>query len=308
MNRTDGELIVSARLNNLPEVLRLLRFGADVNAKNNLSTTPLIEACKMGHLQVLNELLSHGADIESENSFGWRPLHWASWNGHLAVVIELLGHGAESLGATTSLLGKHKSRGANAEAQNIYGNTPLHFASVEGHVAIVQALLRGGANILTANNQGKTPIHKAVSRGNSEASKYLLQHYYATTRRLPLHELVEDLTWIGNPGSIDVPPLCAALHKNVLSTDDVVGMVEYLVAQNPALLRSRDHDGSLPLHVACRRGASFTIVQSLMNLYKASVKSVTSQGDLPLFLACETPETSLDTIFMLIKLYPDLVY
>jgi hypothetical protein len=55
-------------------------------------------------------------------------------------------------------------------------------------------------------------------------------------------------------------------------------------------------------------GASFTIVQSLVKHYQASVKSVTPQGDLPVFLACEMPETSLDTIFLLIKLYPDLVY
>jgi ankyrin repeat protein len=84
-------------------------------------------------------------------------------------------------------------------------------------------------------------------------------------------------------------------------------ILEYLVDQNPELLSSRDQDGSLPLHVACRRGASFAIVQSLVNLYKASVKSVTPQGDLPLFLACEMPEPSLDTIFLLIQLYPDVV-
>jgi ankyrin repeat protein len=81
-----------------------------------------------------------------------------------------------------------------------------------------------------------------------------------------------------------------------------------VVGQNPELISARDQDGSLPLHVACRRGASFAIVQSLVNLYKASVKSVTPEGDLPLLLACELPRPSLDTIFLLVKLYPDLVY
>jgi ankyrin repeat protein len=95
----------------------------------------------------------------------------------------------------------------------------------------------------------------------------------------------------------------------VLNTDDVVEILEYLVDRNPALLSSHDQAGSLPIHVACRRGASFTIVQSLVNLYKASVKSLTSEGDLPFSLACEMPETSLDTtIFLLMKLYPDVVY
>jgi ankyrin repeat protein len=173
---------------------------------------------------------------------------------------------------------------------------------------VVKALLSGGANILAANNHGCLPIHVAVRRRNSAVTKYLLQHFYATTCRLPLHALVEDRTWIGDPVSSDVPPLRFALYHNVLRTDHVVEIVEFLHDRNPAWLCARDQDGSLPLHVACHRGVSFKIVQSLVDLYKASVKSVTPQGDLPLFLACEMPETSLDTIFLLMKLYPDLVY
>jgi hypothetical protein len=169
-------------------------------------------------------------------------------------------------------------------------------------------LLSGGANISAANIEGELPVHDAMSLRNSEVLKHLLQHFYATIRRLPLHGLVEDLTWIGDPNSHGVPPLRAALHRNVLVTDDVVEILASLVDQNPALLSARAQDGSLPLHVACRRGASFSIVQSLVYLYKASVKSVTPQGDLPILLACEMPETSLDTIFLLIKMYPDVVY
>jgi ankyrin repeat protein len=175
-------------------------------------------------------------------------------------------------------------------------------------MAVVKALLNGGANILAANNQGQFPVHRAVRGGHSAVAECLLQHFYATTRRLPLNELLEDLTWIGDPNRSDTPPLRAALHQNVLGTDDVVEILEYLVGRNPELLSSRNHDGSLPLHVACRRGASFSIVQSLVNHFKSSVKSATPQGDLPLFLACEISEPSLDTIFLLMKLYPDLVY
>jgi ankyrin repeat protein len=106
-------------------------------------------------------------------------------------------------------------------------------------------------------------------------AKHLLEQFYATICGLPLHELLEDLTWIGDPMGIDIPPLRKALHRNLLGTDDIVEILEFLVGQNPELLSSRDRDGSLPLHVACRRGASFPIVQSLVNLYIASVKSVT---------------------------------
>jgi ankyrin repeat protein len=292
MNRIDQELMLATRENNLAEVSRLLRAGANINAKDCCNRTHLHRASCHGHVQVVIELLGHGADIDAKDNIEYTPLHWACYKGHISIVIELL------------------SRGANTEAKDHLGDTPLHYASLYGHGSIVQALLSGGADLLVANNRGRLPIYYAmIEEEDSEVAKCLLQHFYATTtRRLPLHELLHDLTWIRNPTSSGDPPLCTALRRNVLGTDDVVEIVEFLVEQNPEMLKSRDQDGSLPLHVACRRGAAFSIVQSLVDLYKASVKSVTPQGDLPVFLACDIPEPSLETIYLLMKLYPDLVY
>jgi ankyrin repeat protein len=251
----------------------------------------LIDAARENNLPEVSRLLNIGADVNAKDRNGVTPLHRASERGLDAqVVIALLQHGAD------------------IEAKNRFDSTPLHWATLCGHLAIVKALLSRGADTIAANNYGKLPMHLAVDEGKSEVTKYLLQHFYATTHHLPLHALLEDLTCIGDPSSVGVPPLRYALHYKVLGTDDVVEILDCLVDQNPELRRSRDQDGSLPLHVASRRGAPFTIVQSLVNPYKASVKSVTSEGELPLFLACETPEPSLDTIFLLIKLYPDLIY
>jgi ankyrin repeat protein len=286
-SRLDQELRVAAVLNNLPEVSRLLSVGADVNAKDRYGNTPLHWSCFQ--MQVVNELLDHGADIEAKDYSGWTILHRACYRGRVTVVIELL------------------SRGANIETKDNDGNTPLYLASREGYLPVVKALLSSGANIIAANNQGRLPIHEAVSRRYSAVAKSQLQNYYATIRRLPLHGLVEDLTWIGDPEKNDAPPLRAALHKYVLGTDDVVDILAYLIDRNPDLLASCDRDGSLPLHVACRRGISFAIIHFLVKHYQASIKSATPQGDLPLFLACEMSETSLDTIFLLMKQYPDLV-
>jgi hypothetical protein len=170
----------------------------------------------------------------------------------------------------------------------------LNEAVKENNMPEIGRLLRAGVDL-------------NADASDSELSKCLIQKFYATSRRLPIHDLLEDLTWIANPnGGSGAPRLRFALDE--LVTDDVVEILEYLVGQNPAWLRARDCDGSLPLHVACLRGASFTIVQSLVDLYTASVKSRTPQGDLPLFLACEMPEPTLDTIYILMELYPDLVY
>jgi ankyrin repeat protein len=309
MNRSsvDEELIEAADENNVSEVLRLLRAGADVNVKNQHGWTPLHWAGIKGHVQVFQALREHGADIEVKSPSGKTPLHFACSYGNLPVVIELLNPN-DNNGTTTTILGKRMRQGANTEAKTNQGNTPLHIAILSHHLPVLKALLSAGANILAANNGGRLPVHEAVSRRNPAVIKYLLQHAYATTRCLPLQELLQDLTWIGDSKSSDAPPLRAAFHQNLLGTDDVVEILEYLIDRNPAWLCSRDEDGSLPVHVACRRGVSFRIVQSLVNHDKASVKSVTPEGDLPLFLACEMSETSLNTIFLLIKLYPDLVY
>jgi ankyrin repeat protein len=249
----------------------------------------LLEATRENNLAEVRRLLSVGADVNAKGHDDWTSLQWACYRGHLAVVIELLEHGAD------------------IEVKDNDGWTALHFALY--HLPVLKALLSGGADMLVANNDGISPIQLAVGRGNSAVSKCLLQHFYVTIiRRLPLHELLKDLTWIGDPNSSDAPPLRSALHRNVLGTEDVVEIVEYLVERNHELISSRDQDGSLPLHVACRRCASFAIVQSLVDHYPASVKRETPEGDLPLFLACETPKSSLDTIFLLLKLYPDLVY
>jgi ankyrin repeat protein len=140
-------------------------------------------------------IFSVGADVDAQGSGSWTSLLLASCREHVRVVKELMDHEA----------------GTNEKAND--GNTPLHFACGQGHLAVVKELLSGGANILTANNQVDLPVLIAVSWRNSAVAKYRLQQLYAITRRLPLHELLEDLTWIAKPRRSDAPPLRPAFTK-----------------------------------------------------------------------------------------------
>jgi hypothetical protein len=77
----------------------------------------------------------------------------------------------------------------------------------------------------------------------------------------------------------------------------------YCIVMAPVNILLRNNNaGETPLHVVCCCGALFDSIQSsLIDHSPVVVKSVrTSQGDLPLFLACETAKTFLDTNFILI--------
>jgi ankyrin repeat protein len=76
----------------------------------------------------------------------------------VAVTIVLIGLGGDidanndSSNGTNTILGKRKSREADIEAQDSYGNTPLHDASQNGHLPVVKALLTVGVDILVVSS------------------------------------------------------------------------------------------------------------------------------------------------------------
>jgi ankyrin repeat protein len=278
--------------------------------------------------------------------------------------------------------------GADPNAKDKAGNTPLHYAAAETSYASVKvmvkvvkalkALLEKGADIHPANSKGFLPIDFALTVENAAMVKCLLQHHYSNLcdgeGRLPLHAFLTDAT---NGGNL-VPPLRAVIRQNVLGTNDLLEIIEFLVNQNRELVSARDrcgyvplhvacatsapleivrylveyapetlrvaratdessplhvalqygatsvvidlllhnqdpdttgltnNAGETPLHVACRCGASFDAVKSVMDRSGDAVKSPTPQGDLPLFPACAAAEPSLDTILMM-KGHPDVV-
>ena len=83
-------------------------------------------------------------------------LHWAVHNDDLAQVRQLL------------------AAGADPNATNDYGATPLAEAAITGNVAVLQALLKAGARVNDANPAGQTALMVVARTANVAAARALL--------------------------------------------------------------------------------------------------------------------------------------
>ncbi len=66
--------------------------------------------------------------------------------------------------------------GANAKAKNRYGVTPLYSAAVNGNAAMIEMLLKAGATVDMALPEGETPLMTAARTGSTDAVKVLLAY------------------------------------------------------------------------------------------------------------------------------------
>lgn len=57
--------------------------------------------------------------------------------------------------------------GANVNAEDEDGHTPLHHAAIEGYTDAIRYLIRNGGNEFAPDEDSRTPIDYAEAYGNS---------------------------------------------------------------------------------------------------------------------------------------------
>lgn len=152
----------------------------------------IFDAACVGELERLEQLLTTDPSLAAAYSGdGWTPLHLAAaFAGHETVQL-LIEKGADvharsknplrnqPLHACIALHGALPSvrvlvaSGAEVNATQVGGYTPLHQAAAAGKLDVVQFLLENGASPATRTEDGKLPADYARERGHSGAAELL---------------------------------------------------------------------------------------------------------------------------------------
>ena len=170
------------------ELERLLDGGWNVDTPGWMGETPLHSAAKRGLPGIALVLIRRGAKVNARRPERLdTPLHFASNADVAGVLIE---HGAEvealdwsgrtplhwaaqfGLVDVADLL---IQSGAIVDRQGQDGATPLHWAAREGHHEVVRLLLARGAKPDVKDHEGRTPLHFGAWRGKLEVVEELLR-------------------------------------------------------------------------------------------------------------------------------------
>jgi hypothetical protein len=155
-------LLAATRSNRIEAARRLIAAGADVNAKDNIEDSPYLLAGASGHVEILKLTLAAGADLASLNRYGGTALTPACHYGHVEAVRELL---------TTAIALDHVNK---------LGWTCLLEAVILGdggprHAEIVRMVVAAGANVHLADRDGVSPLRHARQRGHTAIVRILEQ-------------------------------------------------------------------------------------------------------------------------------------
>lgn len=122
------------------------------------------------HMIPPSVLLASSIDIDA-SGLGTQSslLHYPAANGNLSVVQYLLGltTPSASLGESPSATVKDKSAPSLVNHRNVSGNTPLHWAAMNGHLEVVKALVAAGADARVKNERGRDCVLEAEIAGEN---------------------------------------------------------------------------------------------------------------------------------------------
>lgn len=225
----------------------LLESGADVNAEDNLGKTPVMLVIPEDKREAMYRILiTHKADTTKKDAYGDTVLHTATMTSLSPVILELLvASGADvnarnKDGVSPLLIAVQKrnfahvkfyaDRGADINSADKAGDTPLTLAFKDGQAMLEMLVNR--TNAFSHDSNGNTPLHTAIIVGAQiEQIRYLVS-------------LTDDINARNKDGN-------NALYLAVERNNKKIG--ELLLAKNADIFSTNNANDS-PLHLALKKG------------------------------------------------------
>lgn len=154
---TESSFVESAKKGDIDAVKLFLAEGIDINATNERGQTALIRAAEYQRTEVVTLLLGKGADVDKVGGrYARTALTEAAGAGNVVIIKQLV------------------EKGADINAKDYEGTTPIFFACMYGHVEAVRLLIELGADLnVQAAGMGRTPMSLAKTNGHTEIVQIL---------------------------------------------------------------------------------------------------------------------------------------
>ncbi len=137
-------------------------------------TASILAACNSGDLSALTEALASDAPLDERTTSPARTSVWTYGGQSQASDAQLTGLHVAALEGHGAVVAALVAAGADLEATTKGGRTALLTASLAGKLEVVDALLAGGANVSAVDTNGMSALHGAATEGHASVVARLI--------------------------------------------------------------------------------------------------------------------------------------
>ena len=148
--------------------------------------------------------------------------------------------------------------GADVNAKDKIGSTPLQMSAEHGHLEVVRALIEARAEVNAKTNCGWFTLHWSAAKGHLEVVRALIE--------------------AGADVNVKADDGWTPLHMS--ASNQLLDIARYLIEKGADVNAKRKYDGKTPLHISAERG-QLEVVRVLIDA-GADVNAKNNNGETPL--------------------------